>query len=105
MEQLRSTLQDLDSAINLKASPSRLIWPAVKWPPITSVGRVGKARKQLAAGRGRLLGVGIRGRRPVEMGHLAGVVGDVPGEQAFLAVRLDVDAHMAGAVAGRRDQA
>src|SRR3978361_1399006 len=25
-------------AMNLKASPSRLIWPALKWPPITSVG-------------------------------------------------------------------
>ena len=38
------------------------------------------------------------------MSHLAGVVGDIAGEQAFLAVRFDVEAHMAGAVAGRRDQ-
>jgi hypothetical protein len=66
--------------------------------------RVGKAREQFAPRHRRLNRVGIGGRRPVEMGHLAGMVGDVAGQQALFAVRLDVQAHMAGAVAGRRDQ-
>ena len=38
------------------------------------------------------------------MGHLNRVMGDVAGEQGVLAVGLDMDAHMPGAVAGRRDQ-
>ena len=90
--------------MNLNASPSRLIWPALKCPPITSVGVSAKRENSSRRVAADCLGVGIRGRRPVEMGHLAGVVGNVPREQAFLALGLDVDAHMAGAVAGRRDQ-
>src|SRR5438034_860902 len=47
--------------------------------PANHQGRgVGKARKQLATGFGRLPGVGIGRRRPVEMGHLAGMMGNVP---------------------------
>jgi len=34
------------------------------------------------------------------MRHLAGVMGNIAGEQALRTIRLDVDAHMAGAVAG-----
>src|SRR6267154_879988 len=48
--------------------------------------RVGKALEQLVAACDGLLRVGIRGRGPVEMGHLAGMVGNVAGEQGFLAV-------------------
>src|SRR6185437_4285360 len=44
---------------------------------------VGKACKQLAPRLDRLAGVGIDGRGPVEMGHLAGVVGDVTGQEAL----------------------
>ena len=98
--------QDLSQpkAMNLKASPSRLIWPALKCPPITSVGVSAKRENNSRRRLRRLFGIGIRGRRPVEMGHLAGMMGDVAGQQGLLAVRLDMDAHMAGAVAGRRDQ-
>src|SRR3982074_2892881 len=44
-----------------------------------------KAREQFAPPRGRLVGFGIRGRRPAEMGHLAGMMGDVTGEQPLFA--------------------
>ena len=88
----------------LERIPFALDVAGIEMPADHQCRRVGKARKQLAAGFGRLPVIGIRGRRPVEMGHLAGVVGDVPREQAFLALGPDVDAHMAGAVAGRRNQ-
>ena len=38
------------------------------------------------------------------MRHLAGVMGDVAGEEALLAVRLDQNAHMPRTMARRRDQ-
>src|SRR6202043_2399676 len=63
---------------------------------------IGKAREQLTPGHRRLHGVGIRGRRPVEMRHLAGVVGDVAAEQRLFALGLDQNAHMARTVAARR---
>jgi hypothetical protein len=66
--------------------------------------RIGEAREQFAPrcrGSGR---IEIRGRRPVQMRHLAGMMGDIAGEQACLAVRCDENAHVAGAVTGRRDQ-
>ena len=39
--------------------------------------RIGKAREQFAPRHHGLNRIGIRGRRPVEMRHLAGMVGDV----------------------------
>src|SRR5580698_9987160 len=39
--------------------------------------RIGKAGEQFAPRHHRLSGVGIGGRRPVEMRHLAGMVGDI----------------------------
>src|ERR1700750_1102381 len=64
---------------------------------------VGKARKQLPPRYRGLFSVAVSGRGPAEMCHLAGMVGDIAREQAFLAIGLDVDAHMARAVAGGRD--
>src|ERR1700688_2371839 len=48
---------------------------------------IGKAREQFAPRYRRLDRIGIRGRRPVEMRHLAGMVGDVAGERAGFLVR------------------
>ena len=90
--------------MNLKASPSRRIWPASKCPPMTSTGRSAKRENSVAPGFRRLSGIGIGGRGPIEMGHLAGVVGDVAGQQTLFAVRADMKADMAWAMAGRRDQ-
>jgi hypothetical protein len=57
----------------------------IECPPMTSVGVSAKRENSSRACRG-LFGVGIRDRGPVEMGHLAGMMGHVAGEQAFLAV-------------------
>jgi hypothetical protein len=48
--------------------------------------QVGEAREQFPPRGGGLHGIGIRSRRPVQMRHLAGMMGDVAGEQALLAV-------------------
>src|ERR1700722_13289966 len=55
--------------------------PRGEMPPDHQRRGVGKAREQLAAGRRRLQRIGIGRRRPVEMRHLARVVGDVASEQ------------------------
>src|SRR5437899_4028219 len=65
---------------------------------------IGETGEQFAPRHRRLHGVGIGGRRPVEMGHLAGMMGDVAGQQGLFAVRLDVNAHMARTVARRWNQ-
>src|SRR5471032_755310 len=48
---------------------------------------IGEPPEQFAPGDRRPNSVGIRRRRPVEMRHLAGMVGDVAAEQALFAVR------------------
>src|SRR5689334_861103 len=73
--------------------------PGVEMTADHQNGLFGKARKQRTAGLGRLLAVAVGGRRPAKMRHLAGVVSDIPRQQAFLAIRSNMDAHMAGAVA------
>jgi hypothetical protein len=66
--------------------------------------RIGKAREQLAPRRRGLDRIEIRGRRPVQMRHLAGMMRHVAGQKPGFAVRCDENAHVAGTVTGRRDQ-
>src|SRR6266853_3209449 len=67
--------------------------------------RSGKPGEQLVAGANRLHRIGVDGRTPVEVHHLAWMVCNVADEQGVLAPRPDVDAEVAGRVTGRRDQA
>ena len=66
--------------------------------------RVGETGEQFLSGADGLDRIGIEIRRPVQMRHLAGVMGDIAGQQRALAFGGDEDAHVAGAVARRRDQ-
>src|SRR5256885_7396005 len=100
---MRGKAFDHPRAMYLKAAPSRLMWPALKWPPITSVG-VSAKRENSSRRVTADCGIGIRRRRPFEMRHLAGVMGDVAGEQRIFAVRLDMNAHVSRTMARGRDQ-
>ena len=66
---------------------------------------VGPFGEEPRAGRGRRLRVRVEDRRPIRMGHLAGMVGHVAGDHRALAARFDHHADVAGRVPGGRRQA
>ena len=90
--------------VNLKASPSRWICPALKWPPITSVGVSAKR-----ANNSRRVAADRPDRNPPSTTSRDGPSGRDGGRRRPSAAPVrrptGCEAHMARAVAGRRDQA
>ena len=88
-------------------SASRTTRPAVrpaKWVPIDQHRLARQPAEDGAAGRLGLGRIGIGGGIPMRPGELAGVVGDVAGDEGFLSRRGDMNAAMPGRMAEARHQ-